>query len=119
MEEEDQKFLTIGTDVDLDTCKAEGYLMLDYSEDDLVDGTTTIKDKNTCFRVYAYAPDYCEEIKDEIIVDTEVSIDGLWEWYLENKEGVDSFIGMEHEKPTCIHSLLSLASDLNSYCGLE
>ena len=35
------------------------------------------------------------------------------------KEEIDSCAGLSHEFPTCEYALLSLAGDVDGYCGLD
>ena len=106
------KLITIGTDVDYEINKSEGYLMCDYPE--FMDSDF---DANVSIRFFAYYPEYCD-LKG-LMTDSMCDCNELYEIYLENKDSIDSFIGMTYsEKPNDIQTMLSLASDINSYQGL-
>lgn len=118
--------MKIGTDVDFGTCRAEGYLMMEYKKRELI--SKGVLNPNTAVRFFAHYPDYClEEIYGTpnpvgiktILTDIDLSANDVWGLYLEDKESIDSFCGLSHEFPTCEFSLLNLASDVKSYKGLD
>jgi hypothetical protein len=112
---------TIGTDGSLDTCKSEGYLMVQFEKKEPFD-------RASYYNVFALYPEYIRKEsaipikKNERIVDAYVSFNDLEKIYLDNKKGLDSFAdtgtNINFESPT-IYDLLSLASDINAYCGLD
>lgn len=112
------KLETIGTDVSIEVCKNEGYLMLDWNP-------SIPFDPETPYNVYAFYPDYIREefnISDETkMLDTFISFNALLEIYDRHKEGVNSFAETDETvnfKNPGIYDLLNLASDLNAYCGI-
>lgn len=106
---------TIGTDMSLDVCKQEGYLMVKFDN-------SKEFDRSENYNVFAYMPAYATEgTKPEKIVDTFVSFDELAITYLRNRERINSFAdtdsNVDFNSPT-IYDLLNLASDINAYQGL-
>ena len=67
----------IGTDIDLDTCKAEGYLMIEF------DARKKFKTSED-YRILAHAPDYIEELNNQILIDVIYSFEELTELYKED-----------------------------------
>jgi len=118
--------MRIGTDISLQTCREQGYLMMDFKKRELFTGGKINED---CFvQFLAHTPDYILRKmygtenpvgEKRIMLDVYHSVESLWELYTENKEGIDGCSGMSHDKPTCEHLMLNLACDINSYCGLE
>ena len=118
--------MKIGTDVCLNTCRKEGYLMMEFKKRKLIVRKELQKD--VVVRFYQHYPDYvledmygCENPVGErtIMMDVNYSANEIWFLYLEHKEEIDSFVGLSHEFPTCEYSLLSLASDVDSYKSLD
>jgi hypothetical protein len=107
---------TIGTDVDLSVCKSEGYLMVQF------DARKPFNAK-TGYRLFAYYPDYIisesPELKNICMTDLYMDAESLWNIYMDYKQGIDSFVGFTHKFPTDIYGFLSLASDVDPYCGLR
>ena len=114
--------MRIGTDVSIQTCIAEGYLMMNYKKKELFTNGKINKEVDCQF--ITHLPDYVKEemgwkVGDNSI-DMNVSLNAndIWELYLDNKSGIDSFIGMEHIDIKSEYDLLHVASDVNSYMGL-
>jgi hypothetical protein len=111
--------MRIGTDVSIQTCRAEGYMVIDYP----VHAFRKDPLYTDCRFTDSY-PDYARlHYVGEPIIRTDIKLNykDLWEKYIDNKKGIDSMIGDAHwfkEVPEP-YDLLLLASDINSYCGLE
>ena len=110
--------VTIGTDVNLDTCKEEGYMMMKY------DGRKPFK-PDTSVIIFRYFPEY---IRQEMGIKgagdkmwTRLDTLDVWEVYQSHKAGIDSFAGQAggFEYPTDWYELLYLADTVDSYCGLD
>jgi len=106
--------MRIGTDVSLDTCRAEGYMTMLIDKADL-----KRFDPEKWFTFGKTLPDYVSDVhyKFSKYYTGSHSANSLWELYTSRKEGIDSCCGMEHEFPTDVYGLLSLASDVDSYMG--
>jgi hypothetical protein len=110
--------MRIGTDVSIQTCRAEGYMVMDYRVRDFKKAPTT-----TDCRLTRSIPDYCRfgYIGEKIIrLDIMLNYNDLFELYKDNKNGIDSLIGGEYirtETPKPFE-LLHLAQDIDMYCGL-
>ena len=109
---------TIGTDVSLDTCKDEGYLMVEFD-------ARKKFDTEAYYRFYAYFPVCCIEEseyidKNTLITDIDYCAVDLWELYKDDQKSIDSMIGETYKSiPNDIYTLLQLASDISSYKGLN
>lgn len=101
--------MIIGTDVSLDECRKEGYLMLEY------DGRKKF-DRTKDYRVFAYYPEYAGE--KGLMIDGYVQFDDLYKTYIEHKKVVDKFCGLDlylnFKNPT-YHDLLNLTDCLTTY----
>lgn len=101
--------MIIGTDISLDECKREGYMMVEY------DGRKKF-DRTEDYRVFAYYPEYTE-IKG-LMIDGYVQFDDLYETYLEEKEEIDKFceayLDINFDNPN-YHDLLRLTGSLTAY----
>lgn len=79
---------------------------------------------NESYNVFSYMPEYAlqEGEKTYKTVDTYVSFNELIEVYNRDKDSINSFADTESNidfiNPT-IYDLLNLASDINSYKGLD
>ncbi len=111
--------MRIGMDVSIQTCRAEGYMVMDYPV------YAFKKDPLNTECIFTNSlPEYSREgyIGEKIIiVEEHYTYNDLFEMYLERKEDIDSFVGFKREKldnPTP-YDLLHLASDLDSYCGIS
>ena len=106
---------TIGTDVSLQTCKAEGYTMIQYD-------ARKRFNQDAYYRIFDYYPEYCEGVAGNIMHDTEYTFNELVERYDSQKKGLDSFAEthkyVNFDNPN-YWDFLNLASDLLAYCGLE
>lgn len=121
--------MRIGTDISLKTCKDEGYLMMEYKVKELTPKSGFNADANVTF--LAHIPDYIlEQMRKDgnwkigdyrMILKVSLSANDVWEKYQNNKAGVDSICGYDEpwSFPFDASSLLNLASDVNSYCGLD
>ena len=110
--------MRIGEDVSIQTCRDEGYMVMDYPVYKLRDNPY-----NTDCRFTRSLPEYVRESipgTKIIYLDVYLNWDDLWEMYQENKEGIDSFIGSEYtyEDAKYPNMLLRIASDIDAYCGL-
>ena len=115
--------MRIGTDVSIEVCRAEGYIVMDYSFTEYKTDPQAV-----LFRFTKSYPDHIREtmgwrVGDPIIImDVSFTWDDLWEIYIENKGGIDSMIGGGHHlnlpdiRP---REVLNLASNIDAYCGLE
>lgn len=118
--------MRVGTDVSIQCCIEEGYMMADYNSRKLYKRGELQPGHEV--RFLAHLPGYLKsemgwQVGDlSLLVDIDLSANDLWELYTENeetKQGIDSMIGMEHKFPESIYDMLHLASDINSYCGLD
>lgn len=108
----------IGSDVSLDVCINEGYLMLNKN------GKFNY---NACYSVFAFVPDYImaksNETEHSLITNTSISVVEAIEIYKRFKLGIDSFIGDTHSTNKSdyksYYDLLSLCDSINPYCGLN
>ncbi len=117
--------MRIGTDVSLETCRKEGYLMMEFRKRELVKKGELQTNVNVEF--IEHYPDYIlKEMhgtenpvgQPRIMTSVVCDANDIWEKYLEDKESIDKCAGLSHKFPTCEYSLLSLASDINGYKGL-
>jgi len=118
--------MRIGQDVSMQVNIAEGYMIMEYKARDLVKHGKFQPDCEC--RFIQHFPDY---VKSELgwrpgdpslAVDIELSANDLWGMYtqdVEIYEGINSFIGESHNFPLSEYMLLQLASDINSYVGLD
>lgn len=105
---------TIGTDINIETCIAEGYTMVKFD-------ARKKFNVNTEYQILEYYPEYCEGIAGQIRTDIYYSFNELLELYNNHKKGVNSFAETDkyvNFKDPCIYDFLNLASDLSSYMGL-
>jgi len=113
--------MKLGIDINIQTCRDEGYMVMEYNVLEF--------NKNPRTTDCRFTTSLPVEIRKEMgwsvgkpIIDRDCLFDYecLYERYMENKEGIDSFIGDEHpyfEHPDP-RDLLFLASDIDAYCGL-
>ena len=104
---------TIGTDVSLDICKAEGYLMMSF------DASKKFTPYIDC-HFTAHYPEYVGI--DSLSVDITLSLTDVYEIYENHKQGVDQCCGVQYQSINDIQSyesFLSFADSVNSYVGLE
>ena len=114
--------MRIGTDVSLKECSQEGYLMMDFKKRELITKGKLNPDVNVHF--LAHVPPYINEryvgVPIELHTDSIMSANDVWELYQKHQKSIDETCGMDaREFPTCEYTLLSLASDVNGYCGLD
>ena len=104
---------TIGIDINLDVCKAEGYLMISFD-------ARKKFNKNTQYHFTCYYPEYVDIIG--LSIDTYLSLVDIWELYQYNKISIDESCDVNYTDITDItdqYSLLHLASDVNWHSGLN
>lgn len=111
--------MRIGEDVSIQTCRDEGYMVMDYPVHKFKRDPTFVDCRFT-----KSLPDYVREGEvgqPMMVIDVWLNYEDLWEMYLEHKASIDSMIGGSHPKKDepDPYDLLSLASDIDSYCGLE
>lgn len=107
---------TIGTDISLDVCKSEGYMMCIYDENKLFSS-------DEYYTLLYYTPDYlCNDDEREPIFKDTYTFYQLFQRYNKCKTAIDKFAetnkNVNFDNPT-IYDFLNLASDLNMYCGLD
>ena len=112
--------MRIGTDVSIETCRAEGYSMLVF------DGRRKF-DTAEYYRFQQTYPEYCREDNakaggselPEYVTDTGISAKDVWCIYQDNKAAIDSFGGIEYDAmPSDHYELLFLADIVSAYCGI-
>lgn len=117
--------MRIGTDASMSICKTDGYMIMDYKVRELM--PKGVLNPDCSVRFIKHIPDY---IKEEInwcigmpafTTDATVSANDVWELYLSHKEGIDSMCGFEGDRefPKDPYDLLSIADEVDSYCGLN
>lgn len=116
----------VGTDISLDVCRAEGYLMMQY------DGRKKF-DKQEMYRVFRTLPDYIQEEiygakkmseipeQEKYATDTLISWEDTVEIYMRHKKEIDDFAEtnkhVNFDNPDH-QDLLWLADNVDAYCGL-
>lgn len=127
--------MKIGTDMNLRTCYAEGYLMMEFKKRELfpkhlkgkmdkdcwVNFTATGADYTHTENGYPKRPGSCRA--DLLFIDVGLTFNILMEMYEPRKEAINQFSGITHEERGLDnpneYTFLWLASDVNAYCGLE
>lgn len=107
----------IGTDVSLDVCVNEGYLMM----------INTKVTPDSYLHFFAFLPDYIlaenKAAEHTLMTDTEMSLSYLLEKYNVHKKAIDSFADCNYslnaKKYKTAYDVLSLADVVNAYCGLD
>lgn len=105
---------TIGTDLSLDVCKAEGYMMMQYD-------ARKKFNKDEYYRLFNYYPEYCEDVAGTMLTDTMQNWSNLVEIYEQHKEGINSFAETDQHvnfNDPDYYDFLTLADEINAYCGL-
>lgn len=119
---------TIGQDVNLATCRAEGYLMMDFNRNKLFKKGVLQKEQCVRFKATAGYLTHDEngkplDIGTKLYVDSVLSWNDLMEIFERYKDEITSFADYANCNPNFEnpneYDLLNLASDINSYCGLE
>ena len=124
--------MKIGSDVSLHVCRAEGYLMMEYTKNKLFKKGVLQKDVYVRFTATGgylawnangkLLPPQMRKT-DAYILDVSLCWDDLIEIYEYNKKGIDSLCDYEHCKPNfdspSEYDMLNLASDIHRYCGLN
>jgi len=103
---------TLGTDISLDICKSEGYLMVKF------DARRKFT-KNLEVRFIRYWPDYTD-LAGEQCVNTFCSVVDVWEAYQGDKKGIDSFADMDYNdinEISDIYTFLHFADSVDAYNG--
>lgn len=104
---------TLGTDVSIVTCKAEGYTMIQFDARKRFNRATN-------YRIFSYYPEYTD-IAGQLKTDAFESFDSLVSIYKENKTGINSFAETDKfvnfDEPD-YRDFLNLASDIEAYRGL-
>ena len=103
---------TLGTDISLDVCKGEGYLMVQF------DARRKFT-KNLEVRFIRYWPDY-DKLAGEILVDTFSCLSDVWGAYQGDKKGIDSFADMDYNdinEISDIYTFLHFADSVDAYNG--
>ena len=111
--------MRIGTDLSIQECRAEGYMVMDYPVHAFRKNPTS-----TICRFTVSKPDYIRlgYVGEKIIyIDEEFDYADLWEMYETYKDEIDSFVGFTRKKSKTPspYDLLSLASDIDAYCGIS
>jgi hypothetical protein len=121
--------MKIGTDVSLQTCRDEGYMVIEFAVRELYpNGRKNGIDKEHCVNFTKSYPDYIRKEMgwspgdSMILLDVDYSWNDLIEIYQKHKKGIDSMIGasydVENIEPT-EYDILNLGSDIDAYCGLD
>jgi len=108
----------IGTDVSLEVCIGEGYLMMK---------NVKLTDNIDYLHFFAFVPDYIlaenGKTEPELMTNTEMSLNYLLEKYGTYKKGIDSFADCNYslnpKKYKDCYTILALADVVNVYCGLD
>lgn len=110
--------MKIGTDCSLEVCKAEGYLIAEFTKGKLLPRGKFNPDCSVNF--YRYYPEYLEE---EGITGKQaefyMTANEIWEIYESKQAEINSYIGEEIKFPTNEYELLNLADSVDSYLGLS
>jgi len=111
----------IGQDVSLKTCINEGYLMINQANEPVT--------LDRQYRFFSFTPDYIIEEnphllnKPELMTDETLNIGELLGIYSLHKKGIDGCCDCNHslnaEDYTNVYQILSLAGDIDPYCGLR
>ena len=125
--------MKIGTDVNLWTCRAEGYLMMEYNSRKLIKKGVLQKDVAVTFTATAGYHSHNAEghaLNNEytrangvLAVDVDMCWDDVMELYEQHREGISRFAGHTEcapnfDNPT-VYDFLQLADDVRCYCGLN
>ncbi len=114
--------MRIGQDVSIQTCRDEGYMVMDYPVYKFKANPRTTDCRFTRSLPFYIRQEMCMQVTESIIhLDAYLSWGELMEMYQQHKEGVDSMIGgtyqyIDDPEP---YQVLNLAADLDMYCGLK
>ena len=111
-----------GADISIQTCRDEGYTVMDYPVYALRNNPTTTDCTFTWSLPNYIRKEMCLGIGDAVICATHVlNYNDLFEMYSEDKESINSLIGDTHKRENNPDpfDLLNLASDLMSYGSLD
>ena len=123
--------MKIGTDINISTCRCEGYTVIEFNKRDLFKGGKL--DKGHSVAVTISFPDSWNDSGRPMIgaelplysTDTWIDWNSAFELYQDNQEGIDSLCGIggtdgwnfEQENPS-EYDLLTLIDIVNAYCGI-
>ena len=114
--------MKIGTDISIQVCRDEGYLVADVDKRAFNKAPTTT-DLDFSWSIPAYVrQEMGWKVGDSIIDGTAcLNYTDLFELYEGDKTGIDSFTGDKHEWTDTpdVYDVLHLASDIQGYKGLE
>jgi len=121
--------MKIGTDINLSTCRAEGYLMMEFNKNKLIKKGKLVQDCDVNFKAtlgYLSHDENGKPLYPSESNNYQLNVSMCWndvcEIYKDKKAAIDSFAETDKhinfDNPT-EYDLLNLASDVNSYCGLE
>ena len=105
--------MKIGTDVSLEVCKTEGYLIIECDPADLV-----TFDPTKTFTFERWLPDYVpirSNVNEPYL--GHHSATDLWEMYISRFEHIDQFTGDTYTFPDSVYELLTLADAIESCYG--
>ena len=122
--------MRIGTDMSLATCRAEGYLMMEFKKRELITKGKLNRDVWVTFLATGGYVTHDEngyplEIGTKMWLEVGHTFNSLMELYEQYKESIDSMCGYSTEDrqrelaDPNEYDMLNLASDINAYCGLE
>jgi hypothetical protein len=112
--------MRIGTDASLSECYREGYLVMEYKKRELM--PKGVFNKDCVVRFIEYIPEHLrEKVFGDYYLTTDVSLsfNAVFEQYERYKESIDSSSGYTFQEPESEYDLLTLADNVNSYCGLR
>lgn len=109
----------IGTDVSLATCREEGYLMMVYKNEDYdlvknYSNNILVEFKKT-FPELGFVDNFG---KDIAFITCRTGRE-LWDMYVKNQKVISDFDSSEHQEPTNLDQLLSLADSIEAYFGFD
>lgn len=124
--------MKIGTDINLYTCRAEGYLMMEFNKNKLIKKGKLDKDRYVNFTATSGYLAWNNNGKllppqmrkcEAYILNVSCTFNDLLDMFKQNEKGISNFADYEHCKPDfenpTEYDMLNLASDIYSYCGLN
>jgi len=118
--------MRIGTDINIKTCKKEGYTIIDFKVSDLENKKNKSINPDAKIRVIQYYPDYLKYENPSAfnnfgqpytMLDEIVTLESVWELYTKYKEGIENLIGDSISYPTDRYELLNLIDSIIAYLG--
>ena len=116
--------MRIGTDVSMEVCRNEGYMIMEFTKRDLV--PKGVLQKDAVVRFLRHFPDYIRErmgglVGQPLALDISMAAEDVWYLYEEHHKSIDNMCGYDSKRefPSNEYDLLHLASDVDMYCGLE